>query len=59
MLVCGAATASWAGAVSGQGDINQHDLASMEFFGGDGYVPVPMVVPGEMYRTRPWFYNEV
>jgi Tyrosyl-DNA phosphodiesterase len=25
----------------------------------DGYLPVPMIVPGEAYQgRRPWFYNE-
>lgn len=56
MIITGLATASWTEAVSGQCGISQDALTGTEVFGG--HVPVPMVVPGEIYSTRPWFYNE-
>jgi hypothetical protein len=37
--------------------MSEQAIAGIEFFGG--HVPIPMVVPGEVYGTRrPWFYNE-
>lgn len=44
--------------VKGYGD-DQSSSTSLEIF--CGYVPVPMVIPGERYGTgtkRPWFSRE-
>jgi len=38
-------------------DVVNNHMTDLEVF--RGYVPIPMLVPGEGYGTRrPWFYNE-
>ena len=49
--------AASSGGLMKESGVNSRGPPSMEIF--RGYVPVPMIVPGERYGAkRPWFYQE-